>query len=267
MKVEQSGLGAATAYPDRYAPELLFPIPRRETRSGLDLHGPVPFEGVDIWNAYELSWIEPCGRPAVACVEIRVPADSTALIESKSLKLYLGSFHAEVIGRGELLRRLRADLSAAAEATTEVRIIDRDAAWPTGNCVGESLDDQPVQAIADEPAAALLRPVAASAQSWHTHLFRSVCPVTAQPDWAAVEVRLKGRGVAPESLLGYLLAYRRHAGFHEQCVERIYLDLLRTVAPDGLTVYARFTRRGGIDINPFRSNFEAAPVNRTVWRQ
>ena len=264
-------LGKPTGHPERYDPTLLYPIARALEREALGIRPPLPFAGVDLWTAYELSWLDPSGRPQIAIGRLRVPADSPALVESKSLKLYLGSFAQEVIaGAGELQRRIAEDLQRACGAQVDVELVpaSRFATLPVAELPGESIDTLGVSDAAHVPDAALLSADAVIAEeSLRSALFRSKCPVTGQPDFGDVLIRYRGPRIDRASLLRYLVSFRAHAAFHESCVERIFLDIKTRCAPERLTVYARFTRRGGIDINPFRSDFESAPSSVRTPRQ
>lgn len=259
----ESPLGKATAYPDRYDASQLFGIERSAQRAALRLGAVLPFSGVDIWTAYEINWLDARGKPQIAIGEFRVGADSPAIVESKSLKLYLGSFAQERVGTGaELARTIEADLARVCAAPVAVTLIASPAAMRVSELPGASIDTVEVtQVEAREPNAALLaRGTGFAEETLRTALFRSNCPVTGQPDYADVMVRYRGPRIDRGRLLAYLLSYRLHAGFHESCVERMFIDLALCCGPDQLTVYARFLRRGGIDINPFRSNFELAPT-------
>ncbi|MBO9661730.1 NADPH-dependent 7-cyano-7-deazaguanine reductase QueF [Dokdonella sp.] len=269
-----SPLGQAVAYASRYDASLLFPIPRAQGRAELGLGDAPPFHGVDVWNAYELSWLDARGKPQIALAEFRVPASSPAIVESKSFKLYLNSFNQERVGDAQALRALLVrDLSAAAGAPVEVAILppERFAQAGFAELDGESLDSLDV-AIDDygPPNAAHLRLADAAGEaeeSLTSNLLKSNCPVTGQPDWASVQIRYAGRRIDRAGLLRYLVSFREHAGFHEQCVERIYVDLMRRCAPARLEVYARYTRRGGLDINPWRASHAGAPPNPRGARQ
>lgn len=271
---EASMLGKAVAYPTAYDPGLLFPIPRREARARLGLGETLPFVGVDVWNAYELSWLDSRGKPQVALAELRVPAGSPQLIESKSLKLYLNAFAQERLANAEALRAtLVADLSAAAGAPVSVSLIAPTSpqAFPVSVLPGELIDSLPI-AIEHygPPDPGLLVADAAEGveETLVSHLFRSNCPVTGQPDWASLQIAYAGPRLDRAGLLRYLVSFRTHSDFHEACVERIFLDLLARCAPSKLAVYARFTRRGGLDINPFRALPGAAmPDNLRLSRQ
>lgn len=258
---EQSPLGKVTRYRSDYAPELLFPIPRQGKRAELGIAADaLPFDGEDLWNAYELSWLDPRGKPRVALAEFRVPATSPRLIESKSFKLYLNSFNQTRLTDVATLReRLAGDLSAAAGALVGVMVLpleerpERRYAWPAGECI-DGLDIE-VRDYAPQPG--LLRADPAREvedELLFSHLLKSNCLVTGQPDWGTVFVRYSGPAIEREALLRYVISFREHNEFHEQCVERIFCDILRDCAPRELAVWARYTRRGGLDINPFRSN-------------
>jgi 7-cyano-7-deazaguanine reductase len=269
-----SPLGQSVAYASRYDAGLLFPIPRAQGRAELGLGETLPFRGVDLWNAYELSWLDAHGKPCVALGEFRVPASSPAIIESKSFKLYLNSFNQERIGDALALREVLArDLSAAAGAPVAVAITppQRFAGLALAELEGESIDAQELD-IDDygPPNAGHLRLADAAdevQESLTSDLLKSNCPVTGQPDWASLQIRYAGRRIDRAGLLRYLISFREHAGFHEQCVERIYVDLLRRCAPTRLEVQARYTRRGGLDINPWRASHDGVPPNPRGARQ
>ncbi len=270
----RSPLGQPVAYATRRDAGLLFPIARAESRAAIGVPSALPFAGVDVWNAYELSWLDARGKPEVAIATLTVPADSPALIESKSLKLYLGSLSGETFADiATLTATLTADLSAAAGATVAVALTPRAgfAALRLEELAGACIDDL---AIAVDhygpPQPAFLEATGdAGEETLVSHLLKSNCPVTGQPDWASVQIRYRGRRLDRAGLLRYLVSYREHAGFHEQCVERIYMDLMRRCAPQALSVYARYTRRGGLDINPWRATpgFAALPGNPRGSRQ
>jgi 7-cyano-7-deazaguanine reductase len=270
---EHSPLGKSTAYADRYDPSLLFAIPRADKRVEIGVAELLPFHGVDIWNAYELSWLDLRGKPVVALAEFRVPAASPNIIESKSFKLYLNGFAQERIADATALTAtLVRDLSAAAGAVVGVQLSDAKAAsYVVTDLDGQLLDSQsididhygPPQAeflSADKSAIAVEETVV-------SHLLRSNCPVTGQPDWGSVQIAYRGPPIEHAGLLRYLVSFRNHNEFHEQCVERIFVDLMQRCAPQQLSVYARYTRRGGLDINPFRSSTPATPGNPRTARQ
>ena len=258
---DQSPLGKTSAYRTDYAPELLFPIPRVGKRDELGLSGTLPFFGVDIWNAYELSWLNMRGKPQVAVARISVPADSPNIIESKSFKLYLNSFNQTRLGGPEALRDLlQQDLSAAAGANVHVELTLQEefTKLKMGELDGVLLDRLDIEIDNYSPQPELLKanfdelPVEETLVS---HLLKSNCLVTGQPDWGSVQITYAGPQIDQESLLKYLIGFREHNEFHEQCVERIFVDILRQCRPQQLTVYARYTRRGGLDINPWRTNY------------
>ncbi len=269
---DDSLLGKTTVYADRYDSSLLFPIPRAAKRAEIGVAAPLPFRGVDVWNAYEFSWLDARGKPMVALVEIRVPASSPAIIESKSLKLYLNGFAQERMADTlTLIGILERDLSDAAGAAVKVELsVPSAVVHAVRDLDGTSLDDQPLD-IDDygPPKADYLRTHDADVidESLVSDLLRSNCPVTGQPDWGSVQIRYRGRPIDHEGLLRYLVSFRTHNEFHEQCVERIYVDLMARCAPEQLSVYARYTRRGGLDINPYRSSDDSIPVNLRGARQ
>lgn len=257
---EQSPLGKLSAYPRRYAPELLFPIPRRPKRAELGLADPLPFHGADVWNAYELSWLDDHGKPQIALAQFQVPADSPHIIESKSFKLYLNSFAQErLVDHGTLQAILHRDLSAVVAAKVAVRLIPpHAAAWPVAELHGQLLDLQPLDIDDYGPPRPEYLQVQATTESVAevlvSHLLCSHCPVTGQPDWGSVQISYRGAPIEHAGLLRYLVSFRDHREFHEQCVERIWRDIQDRCAPAQLHVDARYTRRGGLDINPYRSS-------------
>lgn len=271
---ELSPLGKSSAYVATYSPEQLFPIARAPKWAELGLTTEtLPYQGVDIWNCYELSWLLPSGKPVVAIGEFRIPADSPNIIESKSFKLYLNSLNQSVFdGREALLAVMTKDLSAAAGKPVEVRLrtLDDVAAEGIAPLPGRCIDDLDVMiGHYDSPQAELLHCDAARQveECLHSHLLRSNCPVTGQPDWGTLVIDYRGAALDPASLLAYLVSFRQHADFHEQCVERIFLDLQRLLKPERLSVYARYLRRGGLDINPYRSTETVAVDNGRLVRQ
>lgn len=255
-------MGRATGYPDRYDPGLLFAIDRAPQRDALGLRGELPFAGADLWTAYEISWLDLAGKPQCAIGEFRVPADSPATVESKSLKLYLGSFAQEPLPtRERLAQTIAGDLRRICRAEVDVLLQPASAAPLATDLPGESLDAEDASADTDAPEPDFLRTAEPfTEEALRSALFRSNCPVTGQPDYGDVLVRYRGPRIDRAALLRYLLSYRRHAAFHESCVERMYIDIAARCHTERLTVYARFTRRGGIDINPFRSNYEMPPA-------
>lgn len=254
LRVKGSVLGKQVAAPERYAPELLFPIARSESRKGLAVTW---LAGADDWTGWELSWLEPTGMPEAGVLQMRVPADSPNIVESKSLKLYLNSLNFTAFdSRKVLLETLNADIAGCIGSPVQIDILAADSpVLATKTAAGDCLDMLVPAAVPDAVDASLLRVDASQQQTLNvfTRLFRSCCPVTGQPDWASVHIEHRGAHVSPESLLTYLLSYRRHQGFHEQCVEQIFADLHAATGSEQLRVSARFLRRGGLEINPWRS--------------
>jgi 7-cyano-7-deazaguanine reductase len=277
---QDSQLGKASAYADQYAPELLYPIPRSAKRLELGLTDTLPFLGADMWTAFELSWLGPRGKPQLALAHITVPCESSHIIESKSLKLYLNSYNNTVFAdAAAVLTRLRADLTEAAwrgavvQSSVGVRLLvpelfDRE---PVQELDGLSLDRLDVECRQYTPAPDLLRTLADEppvTEVLTSRLLKSNCLVTGQPDWGSVQISYSGAPIDQEGLLQYLVSFRNHHEFHEQCVERIFMDIWQRCQPHKLAVYARYTRRGGLDINPFRTSYaRALPPNVRTARQ
>ncbi len=270
-----SPLGKSTAYQASYDPTLLFPMPRTDKRAELGISGTLPFFGMDVWNAYEVSWLNMRGKPQVAIATLQVPADTPNIVESKSMKLYFNSLNqSKIAGPDALLELLRADLSGAFGATVQVglTLAENFDQLRLGELDGLLLDRLDIEVDQYEPLPSLLKINAEAAPVEETlvsHLLKSNCLVTHQPDWASVQIRYVGQPIDQEGLLKYLIGFRTHQEFHEQCVERIFMDILRQCAPTKLLVTARYTRRGGIDINPWRSNFSLStkPSNDRNARQ
>jgi 7-cyano-7-deazaguanine reductase len=266
-------LGKDTTYSSEYDPDLLCPIDRQIGRDALAIpKGQLPFTGVDHWTAYELSWLNSRGKPVVATADFCFDCRSPAIIESKSFKLYLNSFNqtrfADLVS---VQAALENDLSQVSGASVAVTLYPADhwseiaLAIDEGQCLDEL--DVEIQHYHTEPQ--LLRSLDSrvAEQSVCSHLLRSLCPVTGQPDWGSVYIRYSGREICPKSLLKYIVSYRQHQEFHEQCVERIFKDVMAFCQPDSLTVYARYLRRGGLDINPYRSTDVKFPDNLPTYRQ
>jgi len=271
---ELSPLGKSSAYVATYSPEQLFPIPRAPKWAELGLTAEsLPYGGVDIWNCYELSWLLPSGKPVVAIGEFCIPADSPNIIESKSFKLYLNSLNQSVFqSRQALVDVMTRDLSAAAGKPVGVRLRTLDEVAEEGIAAldGLCIDDLDVTIEDyDSPRPELLRCDSGRQveERVYSHLLKSNCPVTGQPDWGTVVIEYRGAALDHGSLLAYLVSFRQHADFHEQCVERIFLDLQRVLTPDRLSVHARYVRRGGLDINPYRSTHDVFPDNGRQVRQ
>ncbi|WP_019938517.1 NADPH-dependent 7-cyano-7-deazaguanine reductase QueF [Bordetella sp. FB-8] len=274
MSLTDAPLGHHVAYPDQYDPTLLFPIERAANRAALGLGAAahLPFHGADIWTAYELSWLNAKGKPQVAMAVVTIPADSPRLVESKSFKLYLNSLNQTRLDDEALLReRLAQDIGAAVGADVELDLImPRDfAAQGIAELGGTDLDALDIAIDTYQPAPGLLRHAPDSRdgdiveETLVSRLLKSNCPVTGQPDWGSVQIRYRGRAIDRVALLKYIVSLRQHAGFHEHCVEQIHTDIMRACAPAELTVYARYTRRGGLDINPWRSNAPGVRVDAT----
>ncbi|WP_186149758.1 NADPH-dependent 7-cyano-7-deazaguanine reductase QueF [Burkholderia gladioli] len=274
MTPEHSPLGKATAYTTDYDAALLFPIPRAGAREQIGIGAALPFFGTDIWNAYELSWLNRRGKPQIAVATFLVPADSPNIVESKSFKLYLGSFAQTAFDSLEAVcDALKRDVSAACGASVAVQLaspaefrklrldeldgipldrldLDTDIYHPDPSLLSAAHEESPVE------------------ETLVSDLLKSNCPVTGQPDWGSVQIHYVGPQIDQAGLLRYLISFRNHTGFHEQCVERIFVDILRECRPVKLAVYARYTRRGGLDINPFRTNFnQPMPDNARTARQ
>ena len=265
--VQTSPLGKAADYPSVYSPEVLCPIARRTGRKTLGLGETLPFDGADLWTAWELTWLTRAGTPRAAAADIRVPASSPNIIESKSLKLYLNSFAMSSAPTGyDIAAVIRDDLSAAAGAPVAVAL-RHDAAIE--DLPGDSIDEQDIRCSVYDVDARLLEADDAKlvSECLHSRLLRSLCPVTGQPDFGSLVIRYEGPRIARDALLRYVVSFREHNDFHEACVERMFVDLKQRCRPERLSVYARYQRRGGIDINPFRSDFEAAPANARLWNQ
>ena len=268
-------LGRHTEYPATVDPSVLFAVARAEARAAIGLSDDaLPFTGVDTWNAWEFSWLDVRGLPRVAVLRLTVPCTSPNIVESKSLKLYLGGYAMTPFTGPEAVRaRVERDVSTCIGAKVAATLLDAHDIERAGihPLEGESLDDQRIEADNyGVPRTELL--VASGAvidETLSTRLFRSLCPVTGQPDWASVVLRYRGRAIEHAGLLRYLVSYRQHPDFHEACVERIFSDIAARCAPQGLSVYARFLRRGGIDINPWRATprFAGAPGNPREARQ
>ena len=277
---EQSALGKPAPYLDHYEPGLLYPIPRAPKREELGLSSAPPFFGADLWTAFELSWLTPRGKPQVAIAQVTVPCESTNIVESKSFKLYLNSFSNTRIGGPDEVRDLiRNDVSEAVwrgpspRSSVGVKLLlpDQFDQEPVQELDGLSLDRLDIECTDYQPRPELLsaafdeKPVQETLTS---NLLKSNCLVTGQPDWGSVQIRYAGPQIDQGGLLRYLVSFRNHHEFHEQCVERIFMDLWQRCKPVKLTVYARYTRRGGLDINPFRTSHPGGlPANVRTARQ
>jgi len=271
-EASKSLLGKETDYSQSYSPSLLFPLSRKQNRESLNISTALPFHGEDIWTGYELSWLNPKGKPVVSIASFHFPADSVCMIESKSFKLYLNSLNNECFDSPEIVRvLLEKDLSQASGAEVKVKLFDVDGGFPSTSNLTEylSLDELDVNGFEYQPNKALLKIAdeAIVSEGLCSHLLRSNCPVTGQPDWASIYIEYTGPKIQAESLLKYIVSFRQCQDFHEHCVERIFTDLLLECQCQSLSVYARYTRRGGLDINPYRATFDrdiSAPSMRVL---
>jgi 7-cyano-7-deazaguanine reductase len=278
---EQSQLGRASAYVDHYDASLLFPIARATQREAMGISGgALPFFGADLWTAFELSWLNPRGKPQLAIAHFTVPCETPNIIESKSFKLYLNSFNSTVFIDAEAVReRLRADLSEAVwrgsgrSGGVGVKLLppasfEHETVHELG---GLDLDRLDIECTQYQPAPELLSSDTTQAPVTETlcsRLLKSNCLVTGQPDWGSVQIRYSGAQIDQAGLLAYIVSFRNHNEFHEPCAERIFMDIWRRCQPTKLAVYARYTRRGGLDINPFRTSWpQALPENARTARQ
>ena len=285
---EQSQLGKSSAYIDQYDASLLFPIARKTKRDELGIKATLPFMGADLWTAYELSWLNPRGKPQIALAHITVPCETPCIVESKSFKLYLNSFNNTRFNSIDDVReRIATDVGRAAwqsaqgqdanvaqkNARVGVRLVPPElfAAEKVIELDGVQLDRLDLDCTHYSPAPHLLqaafneKPVSETLVS---HLLKSNCLVTSQPDWGSVQINYSGPQIDQAGLLQYIVSFRNHNEFHEQCVERIYTDIMARCKPAQLSVYARYTRRGGLDINPWRTSHpQAAPANVRSARQ
>lgn len=265
--IQSSILGQETNYPTQYDARLLHPIPRQLNRGQLRTHSPVAFHGIDIWYGYEMSWLNTKGKPIVAVAKFEFSAASEFLIESKSFKLYLNSFNqTRFASKADVIERLTQDLTQTSGQLVKVALItpdNLDILQPTtlpGNCI----DDQDITITTYQLTPELLTnaadPDCIVEAVLHSHLLKSNCLITSQPDWGSVVIDYKGPAIDQEALLRYLISFRQHNEFHEQCIERIYDDIWHFCQPSQLTVYACYTRRGGLDISPYRSSRPTMPT-------
>lgn len=267
-------LGQKTEYKSEYDPNLLQAVPRRLNRDSLGITVAQPFTiGADIWTLYELSWLNLQGVPQVAIADVSIDFRSENLIESKSFKLYLNSFNqTRFASLEEVQQRIQADLTKCASGQISVKIykLSDFTQQPIVDFAGECIDEQDIQIDSYQFSTKALQEIASGEvveERLVSHLLKSNCLITSQPDWGSVQIHYVGKRLDREKLLRYIVSFREHNEFHEQCVERIFCDLMQFAKPEKLTVYARYTRRGGLDINPFRSNFESLPENQRMARQ
>lgn len=267
-------LGKTTTYPKTYDPTLLQPVARQLNRQQLGIVEVQPFtQGSDIWTLYELSWLNSKGVPQVAIGEVEIDFRSLNLIESKSFKLYLNSFNQTKFKNiDDVTQTIQRDLTQCVQGDVKVRLnpLHFYQGQQISTLSGQLLDNQDIEIENYQFDPHLLEDCTSSEivnECLVSHLLKSNCLITQQPDWGSVQIHYHGKAINREKLLRYLISFRQHNEFHEQCVERIFCDLLKYAKPTKLTVYARYTRRGGLDINPFRSNFETIPANLRLARQ
>ena len=267
-------LGQKTEYASQYDRTLLQPVPRALNRDGLGITQNQPFTiGADIWTAYEISWLNEKGLPQVAIADIYLDYQSQNLIESKSFKLYLNSFNQSKFADFNAVQQtMQRDLSECAQGDVKVRL-NPVAVYDSqiiDHLQGDCIDEQDIEITSYEFNANWLKDCVSDEiveEKLVSHLLKSNCLITNQPDWGTLHIHYVGKKIDHEKLLRYVVSFRQHNEFHEQCVERIFCDLMYYAKPEKLTVYARYTRRGGLDINPFRSNFENLPKNLRLARQ
>ncbi|MCL1114140.1 MULTISPECIES: NADPH-dependent 7-cyano-7-deazaguanine reductase QueF [Shewanella] len=267
-------LGQATAYQTEYDASLLQGVPRKLNRDAIELSGDLPFHGTDIWTGYELSWLNAKGKPVVALLEVQLDINSSNLIESKSFKLYLNSFNQTKFDSVEDVQdTISRDLAKCAEGDVVVKVIEprhfnleRIVDLP-GSCIDDLDIEVTEYEFNPDHLIDSTDPDKNVAETLNSNLLKSNCLITSQPDWGSVMIRYQGPKIDREKLLRYLISFRQHNEFHEQCVERIFVDLKKYCQCTKLTVYARYTRRGGLDINPYRSDFENPPESNRLARQ
>lgn len=254
INVDKSELGKNSEYKSKYEPELLFAIPRASKRQEIGINIKLPFTGVDIWNHFEVSWLNLKGKPQVAIAEITIPCDSPNIIESKSMKLYFNSFNnTKIKDIAELTRIIEHDLNNKTQSLTKIKIFNLNNI--TDNSMqGVCLDDLDIEcSIYTVRKEYLSTNTNIVTETLHSNLLKSNCLVTKQPDWGSIQIDYQGPQINHEGLLKYIVSYRNHNEFHEQCIERIFIDIFQTCKPNKLSIYGRYTRRGGLDINVFRS--------------
>lgn len=276
MSPEKSELGKTNTYDPYYNPEKLFPIPRKMKRDEIGVPATLPFYGYDLWNHYEVSWLNEKGKPVVALAEIIYPCESPNIIESKSMKLYFNSFNNTKFKNKEIVcETIKSDLSKRVGADVEVKVLElkevtENKYYPA--MAGICLDDLDINCENYQIKSDYLSIESAAEieETIFSNLLKSNCLVTHQPDWASVQISYHGNKINHEGLLKYLISFRNHNEFHEQCVERIFMDIMHHCRPTALTIYARYTRRGGLDINPIRSTHPIIDIqdkNRRLCRQ
>jgi 7-cyano-7-deazaguanine reductase len=272
--LDELTLGKQTAYESKYDPTLLQPVPRSLNRDDLNLGDTLPFYGHDLWTGYEISWLNAKGKPVVAIGEFVVPATSANLVESKSFKLYLNSFNQTRFNSwDDVQSAMVKDLSQCAGETVDVTLLSvtQESPFQVTALNGINIDELDIEIDNYDFNNQLLQLDAANikvTEELNSHLLKSNCLITSQPDWASIVISYTGLKIDHESLLRYLISFRIHNEFHEQCVERIFTDIKALCNPTELTVYARYTRRGGLDINPYRTtNKLSVPARMRMNRQ
>lgn len=254
----ENPLGRQVAYPEAYDPSVLAAIPRSISRSELGITANLPFRGIDLWNAWECSWLDARGKPVAVILRLAIPCTSPNIVESKSLKLYFNSLNQHRFSsEAEAMATILHDLTNVLGVEPGLALISLDSfVLHTEQVSGTCLDDIDLDVTATRPDRSLLGVNSRSlpvSEVVYTNLFRSLCPITSQPDWATVAISYQGQPMHHAGLLHYLVSYRRHNDYHEHCVERIFTDIMAVCSPDSLTVEANFLRRGGLDINPIRT--------------
>ena len=278
--LHNSPLGKTSVYSSEYDPSILFAIDRQPKRDELGIHNnKLPFYGRDLWYAYEMSWLTPSGKPAVRVVQFDIPCDSPCVVESKSFKLYLNSFNQTRFDSiHDVEQALLCDLSNAVRAQVKVKLmtVDDFQERNVDNVPGVNIDDLDIAVdcyeydpnlLADNSADLVVNTTNVVSETLNTHLLKSNCPVTGQPDWATLVISYRGSAMDRKALLKYVCSFRSHCGFHEQCVEQVFMDLQKHYQPEILTVYAQYLRRGGLDINPWRSTLDVNPEALRFIRQ
>ncbi|EKD55362.1 MAG: hypothetical protein ACD_60C00013G0004 [uncultured bacterium] len=261
---EQSDLGKKVEYDPHYNPDKLFPIPRKTKRDEIGIPDHLPFFGFDLWNHYEVSWLNEKGKPLVALAEISYGCETPCIIESKSMKLYFNSFNNSRFKNENTLQEIiKKDLEERVGGETSVKIIplsDLNNTISFKEFSGECLDQLDITCSSYQVEQSFLKTEEEQVEeTLFSNLLKSNCLVTRQPDWASIQIAYAGKKINREGLLRYLVSFRNHNEFHEQCIERIFMDIMNHCKPKELSVYGRYTRRGGLDINPYRSTKNIFP--------
>jgi len=271
---EQSELGKKAEYDPHYNPDKLFPIPRKGKRDEIGVPENLPFFGFDLWNHYEVSWLNEKGKPVVALAEISYGCETPCIIESKSMKLYFNSFNNTHFKNEDAVQAIvKKDIAERVGGAVSVKIIPLNSLSDDKLFVGfhgECLDKLDVECSSYRVEQSLLKSEEERVEeTLFSNLLKSNCLVTNQPDWGSVQISYKGKKINREGLLRYIVSFRNHNEFHEQCIERIFMDIMKHCQPEELTVYGRYTRRGGLDINPYRStkNISQDIQNARLYRQ